>query len=196
MIIRIRLSIIKQGGGKLNIGQKIKNLRNQQGLTQEELAGRCELSKGFISQIENNLTSPSISTLMDILMILGTDLQDFFSDSVNSRLVYTKEDIFMQKNDELKSVISWLIPDAQKNVMEPMLVTLEANGSLREVEPHFGDIFIYVLSGRITLILGDNKYEIREGESTYLSKPRRHHRIKNLSIEKAKFIWVSSPPLY
>ena len=45
------------------IGEKIKRLRLQRGLTQEELADRCELSKGFISLVERNLTSPSIATL-------------------------------------------------------------------------------------------------------------------------------------
>lgn len=49
------------------IGEKIKRLRLQRGLTQEELADRCELSKGFISLVERNLTSPSIATLEDIL---------------------------------------------------------------------------------------------------------------------------------
>ncbi len=47
----------------MQIGEKIKQLRMQHRLTQEELANRCELSKGFISQLERDLTSPSISTL-------------------------------------------------------------------------------------------------------------------------------------
>ncbi len=50
-----------------DIGLKIKGLRLENGLTQDELASRCELTKGFISQVENNLTSPSINTLDDIL---------------------------------------------------------------------------------------------------------------------------------
>ncbi|HML48422.1 MAG TPA: helix-turn-helix transcriptional regulator, partial [Clostridia bacterium] len=49
-----------QGGIALEIGKKIKHLRLRLGLTQEELADRCELSKGFISQVERDLTSPSI----------------------------------------------------------------------------------------------------------------------------------------
>ena len=44
----------------MQIGNKIKRMRIERGLTQEELANRCELSKGFISQVENDLTSPSI----------------------------------------------------------------------------------------------------------------------------------------
>ena len=47
----------------MEIGSKIKELRMKNGLTQEELADRSELSKGFISQLENDVTSPSISTL-------------------------------------------------------------------------------------------------------------------------------------
>ena len=57
----------------MEIGKKIKELRTLKGLTQEELADRAELSKGFISQLERDLTSPSITTLMDILQCLGTD---------------------------------------------------------------------------------------------------------------------------
>ena len=62
------------------IGIKIKRLRTLCQLTQEELADRCELTKGYISQLENDLTSPSISTLTDILNALGTNLKDFFDD--------------------------------------------------------------------------------------------------------------------
>ena len=62
----------------MNIGKKIKRLRQEKFLTQDELAMRCELSKGFISQVERDLTSPSITTLIDILEGLGTNLRDFF----------------------------------------------------------------------------------------------------------------------
>ena len=54
----------------MEIGKKIRELRMRQGLTQEELANRSELSKGFISQLENDVTSPSIATLVDVLTCL------------------------------------------------------------------------------------------------------------------------------
>mgnify|MGYP006376251923 CR=1 FL=1 len=62
----------------MDLGGKIKQMRNQKGLTQEELADRCELTKGYISQLENNLNSPSIATLTDILSALGSNLSEFF----------------------------------------------------------------------------------------------------------------------
>ena len=61
----------------MKIGARIKDLRTLCGLTQEELADRCELTKGYISQLENDLTSPSISTLTDLLDALGTDIERF-----------------------------------------------------------------------------------------------------------------------
>ena len=62
----------------MDLGAKIKQMRNQKGLTQGELADRCELTKGYISQLENNLNSPSIATLTDILSALGSNLAEFF----------------------------------------------------------------------------------------------------------------------
>ena len=73
----------------LEIGEKIKRRRVSLGLTQEELAARVELSKGFISQVERDLTSPSIATLTDILSALGSNLAEFFRGPFNT-LAYTK----------------------------------------------------------------------------------------------------------
>ena len=50
----------------MDIGEKLRLLRIRRGLTQEDMADRCELSKGFISQVERNLASPSIATLTDM----------------------------------------------------------------------------------------------------------------------------------
>lgn len=109
----------------MKIGNKIKELRILKGLTQEELADRAELSKGFISQLERDLTSPSIATLVDILQCLGTDLKTFFNDSTDDQVVFHKNDYFEKEDKDLHNKIQWIIPNAQKNMMEPILITLE-----------------------------------------------------------------------
>ena len=81
----------------MKIGAKIKHLRLQYQLTQEELANRCELTKGFISQLENDLNSPSISTLTDILAALGTNLKDFFNEEEEPQIVFKKMIILLLK---------------------------------------------------------------------------------------------------
>jgi len=50
-------------------------------LTQEELASRADLTKGYISQLENDATSPSIATLKDIVDVFGITMQEFFAES-------------------------------------------------------------------------------------------------------------------
>ncbi len=62
----------------MKIGRRIKNLRLKKGLTQEELGERTDLTKGYISQIERDLSSPSIETFFDILEVLGCTPREFF----------------------------------------------------------------------------------------------------------------------
>ena len=95
----------------MEIGVKIKDMRQKCGLTQEELADRCELTKGYISQLENELTSPSIATLCDILSALGSSPSEFFSDEKNEQVVFTESD-YIEKITEGQK-IEWLVPNAQ-----------------------------------------------------------------------------------
>jgi len=177
----------------MNIGEKIKQLRIKNGLTQEELAGRCELSKGFISQLERNLTSPSIATLMNILESLGTDLKDFFNETVNEKVVFKKDDVFVKEDKDSGFEIRWLVSNAQKNMMEPILITLSPSGSSDMDNPHEGEEFGYVVSGAITVNLGSQKFRAKRGESFYF-KPSAPHNIVNAGKGEAVVLWVSSPP--
>ncbi|WP_238885180.1 helix-turn-helix domain-containing protein [Clostridium sp. YIM B02551] len=179
----------------MQIGEKIRRLRIEKQLTQEELANRCELSKGFISQLENDLTSPSIATLMDILEILGTNLTEFFSEDNQERIAFTKDDMFETENNDLKYSLMWLVPNAQKNEMEPIMINLEPDGRYTEEEPHEGEEFGYVLSGVIFLHIGEKKYKVKKGESFYF-KPRENHYISNAGKTPAKVIWISTPPSF
>lgn len=179
----------------MNIGHKIKMLRIKNGLTQEELANRSELSKGFISQIERDITSPSIATLVDLLQCLGTTLKDFFNEIVDEKIVFRKEDIFVKENRELNYEISWIVPDSQKNKMEPIIMTLMPGGSSEPDDPHEGEEFGYVLSGSIMVHLGGRRYRVKKDESFYF-KPTVGHHISNGGKTQAKFLWVSTPPSF
>ncbi|WXR61820.1 cupin domain-containing protein [Peptostreptococcaceae bacterium AGR-M142] len=179
----------------LQIGAKLKRLRILNGLTQEEIASRCDLTKGFISKIERDLTSPSIATLMDILEALGTDLKSFFNESEDEKVVYKKDDIYESINSELNHKIHWLIPNSQKNEMEPILMELKPFGKTDLDLPHNGEEFGYVIKGSITLYVGNKKYKVKKGESFYF-KPDREHKIENNSNKETILIWVSTPPSF
>ncbi|MDD2496701.1 MAG: XRE family transcriptional regulator [Desulfitobacteriaceae bacterium] len=179
----------------MNIGEKIKRLRVKNGLTQEELANRCELSKGFISQVERDLTSPSISTLVDILQSLGTNLQDFFNEAVAEKVVFRREDIFIKENREMKYDIEWIVPNSQKNQMEPIIISLDVGGTSQVDVPHPGEEFGFVLSGTVFIHLEKQKFRARKGESFYF-KPSTTHFISNAGKTRARVLWISAPPSF
>ena len=80
----------------MDIGNKIKELRILYGLTQQELADRLELSKGFISQLERNLTSPSVGTLLDISSVSALRRQNFLQ-MMNLHSLSLKMKIILKK---------------------------------------------------------------------------------------------------
>ena len=177
----------------MDIGNKLKELRVLKGLTQEELADRSELSKGFISQLERNLTSPSITTLMDILQCLGTSIGEFFNEAPDEQIVFGKQDYFVKEDTEYKNEIKWIIPNAQKNTMEPIYLTLEAGGSTCPDTPHEGEEFGYILQGTVSIHLGNKTYKTKKGESFYYTADKTHFLS---SKNGATLIWVSSPPSF
>ena len=177
----------------MDIGNKLKELRVLKGLTQEELADRSELSKGFISQLERNLTSPSITTLMDILQCLGTSIGEFFNEAPDEQIVFGKQDYFVKEDTEYKNEIKWIIPNAQKNTIEPIYLTLQAGGSTCPDTPHEGEEFGYVLQGAVSIPLGNKTYKAKKGESFYYTADKTHFLS---SKNGATLIWVSSPPSF
>ena len=179
----------------MKIGNKIRRLRLQRGLTQEELADRCELSKSFISLLERDLTSPSLDTLADLLETLGSDLPSFFREA-DEKLVFGAEDIFVTEDPEgLKGMIRWLIPSAQKNQMEPILVEMAPGGETAESDPHEGEEFGYVLAGTIRIVLGDRAQRVRKDESFYF-RPTAPHKLVNAGKGACRVLWVSTPPSF
>ena len=177
----------------MELGEKIKELRNKQGLTQEELADRCELTKGYISQLENDLTMPTIPTLNDLMVALGSDLKTFFSDETPEQVVFTRDDFFEKEGDGQKIV--WLVPNSQKNEMEPIYTEIAPQTTLSKDMPHEGEEFGYVLEGEIEIVIGNNTYKCKKSDSFYFVSNKVHY-IKNTKNTTAKIIWVSSPPTF
>lgn len=179
----------------MEIGEKIKRLRLENNLTQEELASRCDLSKGFISLVERDLTSPSIATLVDILDTLGTDLSEFFSEKNDEKIIFKPEDIFDMENVELGHKVSWLISNSQKNDMEPIMVYIAPRGLYTEEQSHEGEEFGYVLSGQVEIQLGKRIYRAKKGESFYYHS-NIYHKISNPFKRSAVILMVSTPPSF
>ena len=175
----------------MEIGVKIKALRLKNNLTQEELADRCELTKGFISQLENDLANPSIETLNDILVVLGTNMSDFFTKEESEPLVFHREDCFSK--DYGDSMTTWLVASAQKNAMEPILLDLNEKGAKETDMPHEGEEFGYVICGKVKVTVGNRSVIADKGETFYY-KADKKHSLENITDKKATVLWISCPP--
>lgn len=177
----------------MDIGKKIKELRLQNDLTLENLASRSELTKGFLSQVERNLTSPSISTLEDILEALGTNLSEFFHEEEEEQIVFSTKDFFVDKKEEYQ--IEWIIPNAQKNEMEPILLTLPPGGKSMEMITHQGEEFGYVLKGNVTLVRDNRRYRLRSKDTFYMNGKKNHY-LWNTGSGEARILWITTPPMF
>ena len=161
----------------MDIGNKIRELRTRKGLTLEELASRSELTKGFLSQLERDLTSPSIDSLSDILEALGTNLAEFFQEDKNDQFIFHADDFFVDEREDC--TVNWIVPNTQKNQMEP----------------HDGEEFGYVVEGSVVLVCDGEEHPLRRGETFYLHG-RSFHLLKNVRKTTARVLWVSTPPLF
>lgn len=177
----------------MDIGGKIRQLRVKNQLTLEELANRSELTKGFLSQVERNLTSPSIATLEDILEALGTSLGDFFAPEKDEQIVFTEEDYFINEQEE--HTIAYIVPNAQKNHMEPILLILPPGGRSEKMEPYEGEEFGYVLRGRAALYNGGERRVVETGQTFYMKGDKTHY-LANEWEGEARVVWVSTPPSF
>lgn len=103
VIVKIKFSntkLLLKGVKVMDIGTKIKALRLKNNLTLKELASRCELTTGFLSQLEHNVSSPSIQTLENIIEALGSSLKDFFNDTEENKMVFNKDDFYIHETQD------------------------------------------------------------------------------------------------
>ena len=177
----------------MDIGKKLKELRLQNELTLSDLASRSELTKGFLSQVERNQTTPSIATLEDILEALGSNLSEFFHEEEEKQIVFSTQDFFEDKQDDY--TIEWVIPNAQKNEMEPILLTLAPHKRSQEMVSHRGEEFGYVLKGTVTLVRGNKKYKLKAQDTFYLDGTKSHY-LYNHGSGEAKVLWITTPPMF
>ena len=179
----------------MEIGDRLKRLRMVNALTQGELASRADLTKGYISQLENDTTCPSIATHKDILDIFGVSLTEFFSEQTESEVVFG-EDARVQSTAAGDAVkVELLVPGAQNREMDPAMVTLDPGAEMTVQDVHEGEELGYVLQGRIQVLLDDKKYSVKKNEC-FLFRSDRRHIVRNIGRGAAKILWVVTPPTF
>jgi quercetin dioxygenase-like cupin family protein len=127
--------------------------------------------------------------------VLGTSLGEFFDDNDDEVYCFEEKDFYISHNEENKYSIKWIVPNAQKYEMEPIIIEIEPGGKSMEDDPHSGEEFGYVLEGEIVLQVGKKRYIIKQGNSFYYLA-NKFHAIYNKTNQKVTVLWVSTPPMF
>jgi transcriptional regulator with XRE-family HTH domain len=179
----------------LEISNKIKAIRRDRNITVQELADRVKVTKGLISQIENNRTIPSLLVLINIIKALDVDLNKFFKDissnnSYDTVLIKRKEEYEpFEKEQALGFLYQRIFTKAIKNsTVDIVLLELEPNASRPMVVTEAFE-YKYILSGKVEYIFDDSQYTLSEGDSM-LFDGRLPHTPKNLTNSKAIMLIV------
>lgn len=179
----------------VEIGERLKRLRMINSLTQEELASRADLTKGYISQVENDATCPSIATLKDILDVFGVSMQEFFTVPVETEVVFGSDSRVQSTDDDDPVMVELLVPGAQNRELDPALVTLKPGAEMDLQDVHEGEEFGYLLRGCIEVCLDDKVYTVKKDECFLFASDRRH-TVRNVGKGMAKILWVVTPPTF
>lgn len=173
----------------MEIGPKIRRLRKLRGLTIEEVAEKANLTKGFISQLERDLSIPTVTTLKQILDVLGVSLSAFFSDiSEREKNIYTVKDRLLETQTKDYRIDN-LIPKMKYLEMEPQLITLQQQGKLEltfEEDEGFG----FVVKGKVDVTVDKEHRVLSKGDCFYIFFDN-DLKIKNLSTKESEILLIN-----
>ncbi len=178
----------------MNIGKELKSIRVSQGMTLEELSNKCGYSKALISRVETGSVSPSLTSLMKMVSSLGLKLHDLFTSIERGQASVVRKGEGRKFYTEGESSTEFLAENIATKKMEPIKITAPS-GYVTGDEPlvHYGEQFLFALSGRVEVTAGDETYKLGAGDSMYLAAGTPH-TWRNVGKDAAEIISVVTPP--
>ncbi len=159
----------------LQIARKLKHVRKSNGLTVQKVAERASVSKGLISKIENGRTIPSLPVLLSVIGGLETNAEEFFHGFAN---LEAPQDVKVIKGNTYESFekeeaegfhYRHITTHEVDNItLECVLLTLKP-GAQREKVVTDAFEYKYILSGKVTYLIGEEEYNLEAGDSLYFN---------------------------
>jgi transcriptional regulator with XRE-family HTH domain len=174
---------IREEVKELQIGLKVRRLRQERRLTLQDLAEATGLSKPLLSQIENDQVIPPLSTLLRIAKAFKVPLQNFFQEEGSSEkciLVRAGESRRLPRRPNLEGALPpytyhSLAYGKKNRNLEPFLVEFEAREWSEELQvSHEGEEFLFLLEGELELHYGEKVMEMGPGDSVYYDSAEPH----------------------
>ena len=180
----------------LEMGQRIREVRQKKGMTLREAAEAAGVSESFLSQVERGLANPSVASLRRIADAMHERVASFFvGDAPQGMLVRVKDRRrLVHPMGMLEDYL--LTPPTARKLQIIYCVAGPGDGSGHERYTHVADEeCVIVLSGRLDVGLGDETYTLESGDALLLD-PKDPHSFHNPGPEPATMLWVQTPPLF
>jgi transcriptional regulator with XRE-family HTH domain len=180
----------------MKIGAKIKDLRIRQRVTLKELAKKTGLTASFLSQLERDLVSPSISSLEKVAEALNTKVGYFFEREESKELVFIKKGSGKKVIVKEKRISLEILHSGFLNIkMQPQIFTLGIGAELtKDLIYTTGEKFGMVFKGRLELLCGNEMTILEEGDSIYCAYTQNPQCITNIGKTEAKLLWIVFMP--
>jgi len=150
-----------------SIGERMKSLRVERGMTLAELAEHVKLSTSYLSQIERDRLIPSLSTLMEIAEELEIEPRYFFESGDDTTLVRKASEVIQPDLSYPEMTCFPLSVKDASNTLQVSRVELPPNSGLLEFDPYTGEEMCFVVSGEITVNVGYETHTLRVGDSIH-----------------------------
>ena len=175
-----------------SFGTKMQQLRRMRKVSLEKLADETGFSQRYLRDIEEGAVTPPVSTVLQIAKALSVDSGSFLSAEKEKASERKKRESFFKRTQAY--AYQTLTPDAATKHMKAFLVTIDPKQDHKMVEyRHDGEVFLYILKGRIEAMVGEERHHLKKGESLHFNSGLTH-KLRNLSSEKASLIVVIYTP--
>ncbi|WP_026074214.1 cupin domain-containing protein [Brevibacillus massiliensis] len=180
----------------MDIGAKLKEIRQGQRMTLSELAKKTGLSTGYLSNVERNINSPTIESLRKIVDALSISFVDLLHDEKEEGVVVRKDERVAMIRAKDDSILYELLSPSRNKALEAMLLTLKPGAaSGKKSHAHSGEEIGYIITGRLLYTVGQTTYTLEAGDAIYYDASLPHH-YKNIGDTDCVSIWVVTPPSF
>lgn len=172
------------------VGKKIKQFRTRKKITLGNLANDTGCSIDYLKQLEAGKVIPPVGTLLQISRALQIDSGLLFKEKESK--LQSRIKAYNKRTDNY--AYTTLTPGAENKHLKAFRVAVEGNSEHKGVGyQHEGEEFVYVLKGRIEVVVGDNVNRLGEGESLHFNSGIQH-KLRNMAPETAEFLVVIYGP--
>jgi transcriptional regulator with XRE-family HTH domain len=177
----------------VQITTKLKDIRKEKNLTLQELADTAGVTKGMLSQVENNRTIPSLTVFLNIIKSLKIDINDFFQDfntgGQASKVIFKKKTQYQPFEKEntigyqYHRILSTTVDEYH---VDFVLLTLMPNAQRAFVQTDAFE-FKYMLKGKVEYTIGEEVFVMEAGDSIYFDATEPHNP-KNIGEGEAQLL--------